>query len=88
VGKVSMVLHEISHSAGEQQSGISQINDAVAQMDSITQQNAALVEQLAAAAKALHLEVDEVSHSMRLFRFEPGRRLRWASSMRWPCAVK
>jgi len=68
VGKVSMVLHEISHSAAEQQGGISQINSAVADMDSITQQNAALVEQLAAAAKALHLEVDEVSHSMRLFR--------------------
>lgn len=72
VGKVSMVLHEISHSAAEQQSGLSQINAAVSDMDSITQQNAALVEQLAAAAKALHLEVDEVSRSMRLFRLATG----------------
>ena len=72
VGKVSMVLHEISHSAAEQQGGISQINSAVADMDSITQQNAALVEQLAAAANALHIEVDEVSHSMRLFRLAHG----------------
>jgi len=72
VGKVSMVLHDISHSAAEQQGGIAQINAAVADMDSITQQNAALVEQLAAAAKALHIEVDEVGHSMRLFRLAHG----------------
>ncbi|RUP30453.1 MAG: PAS domain-containing methyl-accepting chemotaxis protein [Curvibacter sp.] len=72
VGKVSMVLHEISHSAAEQQGGIAQINAAVADMDSITQQNAALVEQLASAAHALKLEVEEVAQSMRLFRLAHG----------------
>ena len=72
VGKVSMVLHEISHSAAEQQGGIAQINAAVADMDSITQQNAALVEQLASATHALKLEVEEVAQSMRLFRLAHG----------------
>ena len=67
-----MVLHEISHSAAEQQGGIAQINAAVADMDSITQQNAALVEQLASATHALKLEVEEVAQSMRLFRLAHG----------------
>lgn len=52
--------------------GISQINEAVTHMDSITQQNAAMVEELAAAAKSLHGQVEGVSNSMRLFRLARG----------------
>jgi aerotaxis receptor len=72
VGKVSTVLDEISHASGEQTLGISQINEAIAQMDSITQQNAAMVEELAATAKSLHFQVESVSNSMRLFRLRAG----------------
>ena len=72
VGNVSAVLEQISTAAGEQQSGISQINEAVTHMDSITQQNAAMVEELAAAAQSLQGQVDSVSNSMRLFRLVPG----------------
>lgn len=72
VSRVSTVLDEISHTSNEQTLGISQINEAITQMDSITQQNAAMVEELAATAKSLHLQVEGVSNSMKLFRLRPG----------------
>jgi aerotaxis receptor len=72
VGKVSTVLDEISHASNEQTLGISQINEAIVQMDSITQQNAAMVEELAATAKSLHYQVEGVRNSMKLFRLRHG----------------
>lgn len=72
VSKVSTVLDEISHASSEQTLGISQINEAIVQMDSITQQNAAMVEELAATAKSLHYQVEGVSNSMKLFRLRTG----------------
>jgi methyl-accepting chemotaxis protein-1 (serine sensor receptor) len=53
-------MNEIASAAHEQRSGIEQVDMAVSQMDSITQQNAALVEQATAAAQAL----DEQSRSL------------------------
>ena len=72
VRRVSAVLDEISTASAEQQTGISQVNEAVAHMDSITQQNAAMVEELAAAAQSLHSRVRGVSDTMRLFRLGHG----------------
>ncbi|MFN9470516.1 methyl-accepting chemotaxis protein [Acidovorax sp.] len=72
IGKVNSVLNEISTAAGEQKVGVSQINEAVTHMDSITQQNAAMVEELAAAAQSLYGQVQGVSSSMRLFRLRTG----------------
>jgi aerotaxis receptor len=72
VSKVSTVLDEISQVSNEQTSGISQINEAIVQMDAITQQNAAMVEELAATAKSLHFQVEGVSNSMKLFRLRRG----------------
>ncbi len=72
VGKVATVLDEVSTAAAEQQTGIAQITEAIAHMDTITQQNAAMVEELAAAAKSLQAQVEEVGNSMRLFRLTRG----------------
>jgi len=72
VAKVGVVLEEISTASREQQLGISQINEAVTQMDGLTQQNAAMVEQLAATARSLQGQTGEVSQSMRLFRLKRG----------------
>jgi aerotaxis receptor len=72
IGKVNSVLDEISTAAGEQKVGVSQINEAVSHMDSITQQNASMVEELAAAAQSVHGQVQGVSNSMRLFRLKSG----------------
>jgi aerotaxis receptor len=72
VAQVGMVLEEISTASGEQRLGIAQINAAITQMDSLTQQNAAMVEELAATARALQGQTNEVSNSMRLFRLKAG----------------
>ncbi len=71
VSRVASVLQQIDHAAQEQQLGVSQVNEAVTHMDGVTQQNAAMVEQLAAAAQALDGQVNEVTQAMRLFRLRP-----------------
>jgi aerotaxis receptor len=72
VGQVSTLLAEINHAAQEQQLGVSQVNEAVTHMDGITQQNAAMVEELAAAAQALDGQVLLVDDAMRIFRLREG----------------
>ena len=74
VEKVNAVLEEISGASVQQQAGFLQINAAVAHMDSITQRNAAMVEELAAAARSLEGQVESVDNSMRLFRLAAGDR--------------
>ena len=53
VGRVTGIMEEISAASGQQSHGIDQVSGAVRQMDEVTQQNAALVEEAAAAAAAL-----------------------------------
>lgn len=72
VDKVTVVLGEISSGSKEQSIGVGQINEAITQMDTMTQQNAAMVEELAATAQSLSDQVGEVSNSMRLFRLKSG----------------
>jgi len=71
---VSAMLADISDASKQQQAGFSQINEAVAHMDGITQQNAGMVEELAAAAMALEDQVEAVDNSMRIFRLASGDR--------------
>jgi methyl-accepting chemotaxis protein len=70
VAEVNGVVSEIAASAQEQASGLAQVNTAVNQMDQVTQQNAAMVEQATAASHTLAREADELSHLMA--RFELG----------------
>ena len=58
VKRVTDIMAEISAASKEQSSGIEQVNAAVMQMDKITQQNAALVEEAAAAAKSMEDQTD------------------------------
>jgi methyl-accepting chemotaxis protein len=57
VRQVNDILEEISHASREQSAGIEQVNRAVGEMDHVTQQNAALVEEAAAAAQSLRDQV-------------------------------
>ena len=57
VRRVNEILEEISHASRDQSAGIEQVNRAVGEMDQVTQQNAALVEQAAAAAHSLKDQV-------------------------------
>jgi methyl-accepting chemotaxis protein len=52
----------------EQSAGIDQINQAVMQMDQVTQQNAALVEQAAAAADSMKDQASALSHTVGVFK--------------------
>jgi methyl-accepting chemotaxis protein len=68
VRKVNDLIAEISHAAGEQSAGIAQVNDSVGDMDRSTQQNAALVEEIAAAAQSLKTQADQLAQAVAVFR--------------------
>jgi methyl-accepting chemotaxis protein len=68
VKRVSDLIGEISSVAIEQSSGLGQVNEAVAQMDQVTQQNAALVEQSAAAASSLRDQAGNLARAVSVFR--------------------
>lgn len=68
VQRVSTLLSGIATATAEQQAGVGQVNSAVSHLDAMTQRNAAMVEQIAAAAKSLDSQVVEVLGSMSLFR--------------------
>ncbi|WP_321956402.1 methyl-accepting chemotaxis protein [Paraburkholderia bannensis] len=68
VRRVHEILEEISNASREQSAGIEQVNRAVGEMDQVTQQNAALVEQAAAAAHSLKDQVSGLRESIASFR--------------------
>ncbi|MFO1269270.1 MAG: methyl-accepting chemotaxis protein [Rubrivivax sp.] len=72
VSEVNGTFEGIRVAAEEQRRGIAQVNEAVTHIDDITQRNAAMVEQLAAAAQSLRGQVEAVSNSMGMFRLAPG----------------
>jgi methyl-accepting chemotaxis protein len=70
VRKVTGIMADITAASDEQRIGIEQVNQAVGQMDSVTQQNAALVEQAAGAAQALQEQAHTLNDTIRMFRLE------------------
>jgi hypothetical protein len=68
VGQVTAIMGQIAIATHEQTAGIDQINTAITQMDEVTQQNAALVEEAAAAAGSLQDQADGLSHLVSVFR--------------------
>ena len=71
IRKVSDIVAEIASASGEQSTGIEQVNKAIADMDSSTQHNAALVEESAAAATALRDQADKLAEVVALFHIDP-----------------
>src|SRR5262249_31402297 len=67
ITRVSKIMSEIETASSEQSDGIGQINVAIAQMDQVTQQNAALVEQAAAAAGALEEQAHRLNAAVAIF---------------------
>jgi methyl-accepting chemotaxis protein I, serine sensor receptor len=67
ISRVTQMMAEISASSSEQSTGIEQINQAVVQMDGMTQQNAALVEEAAAAAASLHQQTQQLKDAVSVF---------------------
>ncbi|MES2163498.1 MAG: methyl-accepting chemotaxis protein [Pseudomonadota bacterium] len=71
VQQVNEVIARISKASVEQAQGIAEVNQAVGQMDDVTQQNAALVEQAAAAAASLQDQAVQLSQAVSVFKVEP-----------------
>jgi methyl-accepting chemotaxis protein len=68
VRQVSVLIGEIASASGEQSRGIQQIGHAVTQLDQVTQQNAALVEESSAAADSLQQQAKELAELVKVFR--------------------
>ena len=72
VKRVTDIMGEISAASEEQSSGIDQVNRAVSQMDEVTQQNAALVEEAAAAAGSLEEQAQRLAEAVAVFKINAG----------------
>lgn len=70
VKSVSDIMAEIAAASSEQSAGIDQVNQAIGQMDQVTQQNAALVEEAAAAAGSLQAQADQLAQAVALFKLD------------------
>jgi len=73
VMKVSDIVAEIAAASREQSAGIDQVNKAVTQMDSMTQQNAALVEEATAAAQSMAAQAHDLNMLMAAYRMDATR---------------
>ena len=72
IRRVTDLMGEISAASVEQSAGVAQVGEAVIQMDETTQQNAALVEEIAAAATGLSSQSRELVEAVAVFRIEAG----------------
>lgn len=68
VRRVADVISEITTSANEQSAGIAEVNQSIGDLDQMTQQNAALVEQSAAAAESLSEQADRMKQAVAVFK--------------------
>ena len=72
IRRVTDIMGEISAASSEQSAGVGQVGEAVTQMDQATQQNAALVEEMAAAAASLNTQAGELVHAVAVFKLAQG----------------
>ena len=70
INQVTSIMSEITHASQEQSSGIEAVNHAIAQMDGMTQQNAALVEEAAAAAESMRDQAMKLAHEVHAFKLD------------------
>jgi methyl-accepting chemotaxis protein len=68
IQRVTNIMSDITASSFEQSNGIKQVNVAIGQLDGVTQQNAALVEQAAAAAESLQDQAQYLAQTVANFK--------------------
>jgi methyl-accepting chemotaxis protein len=73
VARVTDIMGEIAAASSEQSRGIEQVNLAITQMDEVTQQNAALVEEAAAASASLETQGQQLNEAVAFFRADDAR---------------
>ncbi|MBV6324632.1 methyl-accepting chemotaxis protein [Duganella violaceipulchra] len=89
VQSMAGVMAEITHASREQSAGIEQVNQAISQMDTVTQQNAELVQQAASASQGLQDQAATLSQLVSVFRLKDGARggppaARSPRAAKWP----
>jgi methyl-accepting chemotaxis protein len=88
IARVTDIMGEITAASSEQSAGIEQVNQAITEMDSVTQQNAALVEQAAAAAESMHEQASGLVQVVSVFnlnkRVAPRKPLHVAATLLTP----
>ncbi|MFZ6771318.1 methyl-accepting chemotaxis protein [Undibacterium sp. SXout7W] len=70
IANVACIMGEITNASSEQSHGIEQVNQAIGQMDEVTQQNMALVEQAAAAAQSMHDQAQNLVRVISIFKLD------------------
>ncbi len=70
VRQVAGIMNDITAASNEQSAGIEQVNQAIAQMDQVTQRNAMLVEQASAAAESLQDQAAQLAQAVSAFRLD------------------
>jgi len=73
IGEISTLVSAIAQSAEHQATGLQQVNTAMSEMDGVTQQNAAMVEEATAASRSLSAEADELSRQVARFKLAAGQ---------------
>ncbi|MET1115089.1 MAG: methyl-accepting chemotaxis protein, partial [Comamonas sp.] len=76
IRRVTDIMGEISAASSEQSTGVAQVGEAITQMDQATQQNAALVEESAAAADSLQRQAQDLVETVAVFRLTSGAQAR------------
>jgi methyl-accepting chemotaxis protein len=88
IDRVTGIMNEIVASSREQASGIGQVNQAITQMDGMTQQNAALVEESAAATRSMQEQASQLAQQVSLFQVgQEGKRTRPAAPAAAPASA-
>jgi methyl-accepting chemotaxis protein len=84
VKRVTDIMADITTASREQSAGIEEVNLAIAQLDQVTQQNAALVEESAAAAGSMHDQANSLAHAVSAFKLglDPALSVRPAAKAR------
>ena len=87
VKRVTDIMSEIANASAEQSAGIEQVNLSIIEMDSMTQQNAALVEEAAAAAQSLQDQAGELARVVSIFKLEEGEQFQFEPAAPAPAAT-
>jgi methyl-accepting chemotaxis protein len=84
IRRVTDIMGEISAASSEQATGVAEVGEAVAQMDQATQQNAALVEQMAAAASSLKNQAQDLVQTVAVFKLSDAQQAQMAQRQAAP----
>ena len=87
VRRVTDIMSEIANASAEQSAGIEQVNMSIIEMDSMTQQNAALVEEAAAAAQSLQDQAGELARVVSIFKLEESEQFQFEPAAPAPAAT-